>query len=122
MAERRPADVAAGRARALALGLLVGLIALSVLAVFADTRSAAAALLLGMFLVVPALLPLRGLWRRERRVFAWATLCLSPHFVFGFTEVIANPGLRSLAIAMLLVSLALTVVLVAYLRLTRGQP
>lgn len=111
----------AGRARTIALVLLGSLILLSVAAVLVDTRSPAAAVFLGAFLVVPALLPLRGLWRRERRVFAWATLCLSPHFIFGFTELIANPDLRALAVAMLLVSVGLTGALVAYLRLTRGE-
>jgi uncharacterized membrane protein len=115
-----PAAPGAERTRALALVLLGSLALLSTAAVLADTRSTAAAVFLGAFLVVPALLPLRGLWRRERRVFAWATLCLSPHFVFGFTELVANPDLRALSVAMLLVSVALTGVLVAYLRLTRG--
>jgi uncharacterized membrane protein len=121
VAERSSVAVAIGRARALSLGLLVILILLSVVAVFADTRSATGATVLGLFMVVPALLPLRGLWRGERRVFAWATLCLTPHFLFGFTEGVANPDLRLLAVAMVLVSLALMIALVAYLRLTRGS-
>ncbi|HWJ05025.1 MAG TPA: DUF2069 domain-containing protein [Steroidobacteraceae bacterium] len=108
-------------ARTFALGLLCTLLALSVIAVVRESQGPAGVLLLGGFLVVPALLPLRGVVRRERRVYAWATLCIAPHFVYALTELVANPALRGVAVAMLFTGLALVVALVAYLRLTRPR-
>jgi len=78
-------------------------------------------------LVLPLALPLRGILQWRRRAFAWATLCVTPYFVYGATEAVANPAVRVLAGAILFGSLALFVALVACLRLTRpgapgGQP
>ncbi len=70
-------------------------------------------------LLVPLLLPLRGLWRRERRTCAWATLCVAPYFAYGTTEVIANPAVRVMAGAILFASLAWFVSLVYCLRVSR---
>lgn len=109
------------RARTVALGLLCVLLALSVFAVVRESQGPVGAVLLGGFLVVPALLPLRGLVRRDRRVYAWATLCIAPHFVYALTELVANPALRGVAMAMLFTGLSLMVALVAYLRLTRPR-
>lgn len=109
------------RARAFVLVLTGVLLALAATAVLFEARNVLGAALLAAGLVVPLLLPLRGLLRRERRVYGWATLCLTPHFVYGLTELVANPALRGLAAAVLLASLALMVALVAYLRLTRGS-
>jgi uncharacterized membrane protein len=111
----------AGRARLSALVLLGARIALSVAAVAYESQGAVGAGLLGSFLVVPALLPLAGIVQRKRRVYAWATLCLAPHFVYALTELVANPALRGVAVAMLFVGLALVITLVAYLRLTRPR-
>ena len=72
-------------------------------------------------LLLPLLLPLRGLLRGRRRTFAWATLCVTPYFIYGLTEVIANPAVRSAAGATLFASLAWFVALVNYLRVTRPQ-
>ena len=102
--------------------MLVLLAALTVVVVFALARSTAGNVsraLHVVFLLVSLALPLRGLLRRNRRTYAWATLCLTPHFVYALTELVANPVLRPHAAAMLLLSLALMVALVAYLRLTR---
>ena len=55
---------------------------------------------------------------RERRTYAWATLCVTPYFVYGLTEIVANPALRGVAL-MLLASLGLVAALIANLRLTR---
>lgn len=84
-------------------------------------------LVLATALIAPLALPLPGIIRHRRRTFAWATLCVTPYFVYGMTEVIANPRVRVLAGAILIASLALFVSLVAYLRLTpppapAGQP
>ena len=70
-------------------------------------------------LLLPLLLPLRGLWRRRRRTCAWATLCVAPYFAYATTEVIANPAVRSVAGAILFASLAWFVILVYCLRVTR---
>jgi uncharacterized membrane protein len=74
-----------------------------------------------VILLVPLLLPLPGLLRGQRRTYAWATLCVTPYFIYGLTEVIANPAVRAPAGAILFASLAWFVTLVNYLRVTRPQ-
>jgi uncharacterized membrane protein len=111
----------ATRARTAVVTLLLALVGVVVLLIARDASSPLAAALLALFLLLPLLLPLPGLWRAQRRTYAWATLCLTPHFVFALMEIVANPALRSLAAAMLLLGTGLMVALVAYLRLTRGQ-
>jgi uncharacterized membrane protein len=76
-------------------------------------------LFIAVALLIPLALPLPGILRAERRTFAWATLCVTPYFIYGFTEIVANPALRSVALVMLLASLGLVGTLVAYLRITR---
>ena len=115
----RPPD-AAGRARSVALLLLAVLMVDAALAVRLEAGGPVSTVVLGVFLLAPLALPLPGLVRRNRRAYAWATLCLTPHFVYGLTELVANPALRSVAAVMLVLSLALMGALVAYLRLTRG--
>lgn len=112
----------AGRARLIALTLVLLLAGLSLLAAFFGERSTVSFWLVVAFLVLPLLITLPGLLRRQRRTFAWATLCVTPHFVYALTEVVANPAIRLLAAAMLSVSLGLVLALVAYLRLTRPVP
>lgn len=70
-------------------------------------------------LLVPVVLPLRGLLRGDRRTHAWATFCVAPYFLYGLTEVIANPSVRAAAAAILFASLAWFVALIAYLRFSR---
>jgi uncharacterized membrane protein len=74
-----------------------------------------------LFLLLPLLLPAHGLWRGDRRTYAWATLCLTPVFVYALTEIVANPSARAVSIALLLGSFALLAALIAFLRLTRPQ-
>lgn len=76
-------------------------------------------LMIGLMLSLPLWLPLYGMWRANRRTFAWATLCVIPYFVIGTTEAVANPATRLWAGSCLALSLALFVTLIAYLRLTR---
>jgi uncharacterized membrane protein len=57
-------------------------------------------------LLLPVLLPLPGIVRGRPRSFAWATLCVAPYFLYGLTEVIANPAVRATAGAILFASLA----------------
>ena len=73
-------------------------------------------------LLPPLLFPLAGIARGERRTHAWATLCVVPAFVYGLTEVVANPGARPLAALLLGASLLFFFSLVAFLRVTRPQP
>jgi uncharacterized membrane protein len=73
-------------------------------------------------LLMPLLLPLPGLLGARRRTYAWATLCVTPYFVYGLTEIIANPAVRLPAGAILFASLAWFVTLVNYLRASRPQP
>jgi uncharacterized membrane protein len=110
----------AARARGLALALLATLAAVSLLAAYQGERSAVTFWLLVFFLVAPLAIAVPGMLARNRRTFAWATLCVTPHFIYALTEIVANPSIRVLAALILLLSLALAVALVAYLRLTRG--
>ena len=73
-------------------------------------------------LLLPVAAPIPGIVRGIRRTYAWATLCVAPYFVYGITEVIANPAVRGAAAAILFASFAWFVTLVAYLRLSRGGP
>ncbi|RPI15602.1 MAG: DUF2069 domain-containing protein [Lysobacterales bacterium] len=70
-------------------------------------------------MLVPVLMPLGGLLRGDRRTHAWATFCVAPYFLYGLTEVIANPSVRAAAAAILFASLAWFVALIAYLRFSR---
>ena len=79
-------------------------------------------LLLGLVLLVPLALPLRGYAAGDRRTYGWATLCVMPAFVYGITESVANPVARGLAGWVLAASLVAFFALVAHLRATRPQP
>ena len=116
-------DVAtgAGHARLVALALVVVLAGTSLLAAYFGERSPVSFWLLVLLLVAPLVATLPGLLRSNRRTFAWATLCVTPHFIYALTEAVANPAIRALAAAMLGLSLGLVVALVAYLRLTRQR-
>ena len=109
--------------------LLAQRLALATLAVVVITVGGAAMLnapwpgsaLLAAVLVLPLLLPLKGLLQGDRRTYAWATLCIAPAFLYAITEAIANSLVRAIAAAILVASLAHFVALVAYLRVTRPQ-
>ncbi|HEX9207492.1 MAG TPA: DUF2069 domain-containing protein [Steroidobacteraceae bacterium] len=115
-----PAAATAERARLAVLSLLLALAAVVGLVIARAASSTPSAVLLALFLLLPLLLPLPGLWRRERRTFAWATLCLTPHFIYALMEAVANPKALPLAAAMLLLATASMVALVGYLRASRG--
>ena len=115
----RPA-VAGSYFRALTLALNGALIAL----VASWTLSAGASVsrwLLALFLTLPLWAPLWGLIRRERRTYAWATLCVIPYFVLALTESIANPQGRHWSGTCLTLALLLFVGLIGYLRVTRPR-
>jgi uncharacterized membrane protein len=73
-----------------------------------------------LVLLLPLAAPLPGLVRGVRRTYAWASLCVAPYFIYGVTEVIANPAVRGAAGAVLFASLGWFVALVWYLRVSRG--
>ena len=101
--------------------LLAALGGVALLAALQGQNGAVTSGLLVLLLVAPLAFAVPGLLARNRRTFAWATLCITPHFVFALTEIVANPSIRVLAAAMLVLSLALMLALVAYLRLTRAD-
>jgi uncharacterized membrane protein len=109
---------AARRARGAVLAC-IALLAVCVLLATLGTGPGPANLLLAAALLTPLALPVPGILQGRRRTFAWATLCVTPYFIYGTTEVVANPQVRLAAGAILLASLALFVGLVAFLRLTR---
>jgi uncharacterized membrane protein len=111
----------ADRARRFSLLLLTTLAAVSLRAAFAGERSAVTFWLLAFVLLAPLAIALPGLIARNRRTYAWATLCVTPHFIYALTEIVANPAIRELAASILALSLGLAVALVAYLRLTRAS-
>jgi uncharacterized membrane protein len=118
----RPARaIAAERARLVSIVAIAGIAACVVLGAV-RTTSGWPALWLALALVAPVLLPLPGILRRDRRTFAWATLCVTPYLIYGITETIANPGARAIAEAVLLGGIVLFWALVAFLRLTRPPP
>jgi|JRYD01.1.fsa_nt_gb uncharacterized membrane protein len=75
-------------------------------------------LLAAAVLTCPLWAPLRGLLRRTRKTYAWATLCVIPYFILGITEAIANPQRRLWAGLCLTLALSLFVALILYLRAT----
>ena len=76
-------------------------------------------LLLCVVFTCPLWAPLRGLMRRDRRTYAWATLCVIPYFVLGVTEAVANPERRIWPALCLTLALALFAVLIVFLRMSR---
>lgn len=113
--------VAAGRTARRAALASIALLAASVGFTALHSGTWPGNLLLAIALLVPLALPLPGILRRRRRTFVWATLCVTPYFIYGTTEAVANPAARPAAGIILGASLALFVALVAYLRLTRSQ-
>jgi uncharacterized membrane protein len=121
MRETATGVTGAERARGLALALLAMLAIASLLAVHFGERSPVTYWLLVLFLLGPLALALPGLLARRRRTYAWATFCITPHFIYSLTEIVANPAIRPLAAAIFVIGLGEVIALVAYLRLTRGE-
>lgn len=101
--------------------LLIGLLIALVLAWNLRADISLSQVVLALALTLPLWAPLRGLLRRDRRTYAWATLCVIPYFVLGLTEAVANPQRRGWAAACLLLALLLFVTLIGYLRVTRPR-
>jgi uncharacterized membrane protein len=104
--------------RLMSLGLFAALIAVVIAWTLAADLSADR-LLLALALTLPLWAPLHGLIHRNRRTYAWATLCVIPYFVLGLTESVANPAGRGWAAACLALAFASFAALIGYLRTTR---
>lgn len=117
--ELRAAATQAAILRMLAIALVGALIALVALWQLSAGFSVERVLLAGLF-TLPLWAPLRGLIRRNRRTYAWATLCVIPYFILGVTEAVANPQTRLWSGACLALSLVLFAGLIGYLRVTRA--
>jgi uncharacterized membrane protein len=72
-------------------------------------------------LTLPLLIALPRLLAGHRRTYAWMTLAVTPFLVVAITEAVANPAGRAWAALCLGVAFLLFVLLIAYLRVTRGQ-
>ena len=101
--------------------ILMGALIVLVLAWTSSAGLSSGRAVLALVLTLPLWAPLRGLVRRDRRTYAWATLCVIPYFVMGLTEAVANPQGRLWSGACLALALLLFVGLIAYLRATRPQ-
>jgi uncharacterized membrane protein len=121
MTEEQLPDLRARAQQVMRLSVLASMAVLGVTVAFASwiTFDWPERLFIAVALLIPLALPLRGILRAQRRTFAWATLCVTPYFIYGFTEIVANPALQGVALVMLLASLALVGALIAYLRVTR---
>ncbi len=81
--------------------------------------SAPTATLIGALGVAPWLLLAPGLWQGQPRRHEAAALLTVPYLGYGLMEVLANPGARPFAGALVLTAFALYVALAAFLRLSR---
>jgi uncharacterized membrane protein len=72
-------------------------------------------------LTLPLLIALPRLLAGHRRTYAWMSLAVTPYLVVAITEAVANPLGRVWAGLCLVAAFVLFVLLIAYLRLTRGQ-
>jgi uncharacterized membrane protein len=110
----------AGRISTLVIALLFGLIAV-VAAWQLKMGISPQRLLIAAVFTCPLWAPLRGLLRRSRRTYAWATLCVIPYFILGVTEAVANPQGRLWSGLCLVLAFALFVLLIVYLRATNPE-
>jgi len=72
-------------------------------------------------LTLPLLIALPRLLAGHRRTYAWMSLAVTPYLIVAITEAVANPLGRLWAGLCLAAAFLLFVLLIAYLRLTRGQ-
>jgi uncharacterized membrane protein len=107
---------------ALKLNLGLGIVVAGGLVRWLLPAPSPARIAVAVLMLIPVLLPLRGIWRRERRTYAWGTLCLIPYIVVGITEAIANPAGRYWASGCLLLSFGAFIAFIAYLRVSRPAP
>jgi len=72
-------------------------------------------------LTLPVCIALPKLQAGNRRAYAWMTLAVTPFLILAITESVANPASRAWAAVCLLIAFLLFVLLIAYLRVTRGR-
>jgi uncharacterized membrane protein len=72
-------------------------------------------------LTLPLLIALPRLLAGHRRTYAWMSLAVAPFLIVAITEAVANPAGRIWAGLCLVVAFLLFVLLIAYLRVTRGH-
>jgi uncharacterized membrane protein len=111
-----PPTLAAARG---AVAVLIGLLCAVFVAWHAARYSAPTAALAGALGVAPWLAVAPGLWHGDRRRYLVATLLTVPYLAYGLMEVLANPGARRYAGALVLLAFAAFVALLAFLRLSR---
>lgn len=69
--------------------------------------------------LIPWLAVAPGLWRGDRRRYVAALLITAPYLGYGLMEVLANPGARGYAGAVVLLAFAQSAALIAFLRFSR---
>lgn len=79
------------------------------------------ALALALILTVPLWLALPGLQRGTRRTYAWMSLATVFYLMLALMELVANPTARAWGALCLFAAFIVFVLLIAYLRLSRGQ-
>lgn len=108
------------RLRAAILGVTSGLALVTAASILSRNLSS-----MRVFAALAAALPLCAflpfLVRKQRRAYAALTLCLVVYLTFALMELVANPAARAWASVSLLLSFVLFVMLIAYLRVTRGR-
>jgi uncharacterized membrane protein len=107
------------RAAGGAVAILISLLCALFVAWHGARYSTPTATLAGALGVAPWLAIAPGLWRGDRRRYLVATLLTVPYLAYGLMEVLANPGARRYAGALVLLAFALFVALLAFLRLSR---
>ena len=75
--------------------------------------------MLGLLLALPLLLPLGGLARGRRYTAVWSMFLLAPYLALGLTEVVANPAARPAATGVIVAAFAVSILLIAWLRISR---
>lgn len=86
----------------------------------AMTGFSMADLVLVAILTLPVAIAAPKLLAGNRRTYAWMTLAVTPFLIVAITEAVANPEGRAWAGLCLAAALALFVLLVGYLRVTRN--
>jgi len=111
------------RLRVAAIAGLAGLLAASALTLWlALPGRGPIPATLAVIAALPLLLPVPGLVRGRRPIGVWGLFLLAPYLALGLTEVVANPPARASATAVIGLVFVTSIVLIAWLRVSRAQP
>lgn len=99
----------------------IGLLIAGLIAWRASDGLSTGDIVLIVVLTLPVLCALPRLRAGHRRTYAWMTLAVTPFLIVALTEAVANPAGRLWAGLCLMIAFVLFVLLIAYLRVTRGQ-